>query len=117
MAVLAAVGLFLTGLARADHMAGGEVKEIIIKIETKDGTQWYRLGKDLEEIDINEGDYVNFDYADDTIESIEVEEEGEESQGSSQSAWTRFRTQVRPPVPWRFALRAAGRNHSSRQRR
>jgi hypothetical protein len=82
---VAAVGLFLTGLARADHMAGGEVKEIIIKIETKDGTQWYRLGKDLEEIDIHEGDYVSFDYADDTIESIEVEEEGAESQGSSQS--------------------------------
>ena len=83
LVVAAAVGLFLTGLARADD-AGGEVKEIIIKIETKDGVQWYRLGEDLEEIDIHAGDYVSFDYADDTIESIEVEEEAE-NQGSSQS--------------------------------
>ena len=83
LAVVAAASLFLTGLARADD-AGGQIKEIIIKIETKDGAQWYRLGKDLEEIDIHEGDYVSFDYADDTIESIEVEE-GAESQGSSQS--------------------------------
>ncbi len=83
LAVVAAVVLFLTGLARADD-AGGEVKEIIIKIETKDGVQWYRLGEDLEEIDIHAGDYVSFDYADDTIESIEVEEEAE-NQGSSQS--------------------------------
>ena len=80
---VAAVSLFLTGLARADD-TGGQVKEIIIKIETKDGAQWYRLGKDLEEIDIHEGDYVIFDYADDTIESIEVEEKTE-SQDSSQS--------------------------------
>ncbi len=80
---MAAASLFLTGLARADD-AGGQIKEIIIKIETKDGAQWYRLGEDLEEIDIHEGDYVSFDYADDTIESIEVEEEAE-NQGSSQS--------------------------------
>jgi hypothetical protein len=73
------LGLFLTGLARADD-AGGRVKEIIIKIETDDGVQWYRLGKDLEEIDIHEGDYVQFDYADDTIEGIEVEEGATESQ-------------------------------------
>ncbi len=68
---VAAMSLFLTDLARADHI-DGRVKEIIIKIETKDGIQWYRLGKNLKAIDINEGDYVNFDYADDTIESIEV---------------------------------------------
>jgi hypothetical protein len=83
LVVAAAVGFFPTGFARADH-ASGQVREIIIKIETKDGVQWYRLGEDLEEIDIHEGDYVSFDYADDTIESIEVEEEGAESQGSTQ---------------------------------
>ena len=83
LVVAAAVGFSPTGFARADH-ASGQVKEIIIKIETKDGVRWYRLGEDLEEIDIHAGDYVSFDYADDTIESIEVEEEGAESQGSSQ---------------------------------
>ncbi len=83
LVVAAAVVFFPTGFARADH-ASGHVREIIIKIETKDGVQWYRLGEDLEEIDIHAGDYVSFDYADDTIESIEVEEEAE-NQGSSQS--------------------------------
>jgi hypothetical protein len=43
---------------------GGEVKEIIIKIQTEDGEKWFRLGKDLEAINIHEGDYVQFDYAD-----------------------------------------------------
>jgi hypothetical protein len=38
LAVVAAMSLFLTGLARADD-AGGRVKEIIIKIETDDGVQ------------------------------------------------------------------------------
>lgn len=52
----------------------GKVEEIIIKIQTKEGVKWYRLGKDLERIEIKEGDYVHFDYADDdTIEAIEVE--------------------------------------------
>ena len=84
LATVAAVSLFLTGLTRA-YQVGGQVKEIIIKIETEDGAQWYRLGKDLKQIDIHEGDYVIFDYADDTIESIEVEKEAPESQGSTQS--------------------------------
>ena len=52
----------------------GEVKEIIIKIETEDGTRWYSLGTDLLRIDIRKGDILRFNYADDTIESIEVEE-------------------------------------------
>ena len=52
----------------------GEVKEIIIKIETEDGTRWYSLGTDLLKIDIQKGDVLRFNYADDTIESIEVEE-------------------------------------------
>ena len=56
----------------------GKVEEIIIKIQTKEGAKWYRIGKDLEKIEIKEGDYVHFDYADDdTIESIEAEPEGE----------------------------------------
>ncbi len=87
LVVAAAVVFFPTGFARAGH-ASGQVKGIIIKIETKDGVQWYRLGEDLEEIDIHAGDYVSFDYADDTIDSIEVEEEeeeGAESRDSSQS--------------------------------
>ena len=52
----------------------GEVTEIIIKIETPDGPRWYSLGADLSTIDIRKGAIVRFNYADDTIESIEVED-------------------------------------------
>ena len=54
--------------------AQGEVTEIIIKIETPDGPRWYSLGADLSTIDIRKGDVVRFNYADDTIESVEVED-------------------------------------------
>jgi hypothetical protein len=70
-----AAAFVLTSPASADE-AVGEVKEIIIKIQTADGPRWYALGKDLKEIDINEGDVVQFNYADDTIESIEVQDVG-----------------------------------------
>lgn len=73
VAAAAAAGLVLAAPSFAAD-EGGQVKEIIIKIQTKDGENWYRLGKDLKVIDIHEGDYVQFDYADDdTIEAIEVE--------------------------------------------
>lgn len=52
------------------HHDSGEVKEVIVKIQTKDGVKWYKLGKDMTPVDIKPGDYVDFDYADDTIESI-----------------------------------------------
>ena len=61
----------------APAMAGeaqGEVQEIIIKIQTPDGPRWYSLGSDLSKIDIRKGAVVRFNYADDTIESIDVEE-------------------------------------------
>jgi hypothetical protein len=54
--------------------ATGEVKEIIIKIETPEGPRWYSLGSDLSKIDIRKGTILRFNYADDTIEAIEVEE-------------------------------------------
>jgi hypothetical protein len=44
----------------ADHLHG-EVQEIIIKIETEDGVKWYQVGKDMELINIREGDRVHFD--------------------------------------------------------
>lgn len=63
---------------------GGQVQEIIIKIRTKDGEKWYRLGKDLEAINIHEGDYVQFDYADDdTIEAIEVQQGSPQTENST----------------------------------
>jgi hypothetical protein len=67
----------MTAALAAPAMAGdatGEVKEIIIKIETPDGPRWYSLGSDLSKIDIGKGAVVRFNYADDTIEAIEVEE-------------------------------------------
>jgi hypothetical protein len=73
MALAVVLSFALGGPALADE-AAGEVKEIIIKIQTPDGPRWYVLGKDLKAIDIHEGDFVQYDYADDTIESIEVQE-------------------------------------------
>jgi hypothetical protein len=60
--------------------AAGHVQEIIVKIQTADGVKWYKLGKELEPINIKEGDYVRFDYADDAIESITVEPAAEAAQ-------------------------------------
>jgi hypothetical protein len=54
--------------------AKGEVQEIIIKIQTPDGPRWYSLGSDLSKIDIRKGAVVRYNYEDDTIESIDVEE-------------------------------------------
>ncbi len=83
LAVLASVTAAGVGPTAAGE-AIGEVREIIIKIETPEGPRWYRLGTDLLEIDISEGSVVRFNYADDTIESIEVEEVTPESDSSQQ---------------------------------
>jgi len=72
-AVTAAMTVVGAMPAMADE-ARGEVQEIIIKIETADGPRWYSLGTDLSKIDVGKGAVVRFDYSDDTIESIEVEE-------------------------------------------
>lgn len=63
------VGLVFSFAVNADD-ASGQVKEVLIKIETSDGVKWYKLGEDMEPVDIKAGDYVTFDYADDTIEEI-----------------------------------------------
>lgn len=85
---VALVAAFFAGMSLAAPVLaadeGGQVKEIIIKIQTEDGEKWFRLGKDLKAIDIHEGDYVQFDYADDdTIEAIEVEEGSSQEQSST----------------------------------
>ena len=72
--LLAAMVAMTTALA-VPAMAGeakGEVKEIIIKIQTPEGPRWYSLGSDLSKIDIGKGAIVRFNYSDDTIEAIEV---------------------------------------------
>jgi len=73
MATMTAMTAALIVPAIADE-ATGEVKEIIIKIETPDGPRWYSLGTDLSKIDIRKGAVVRYNYADDTIETIDVEE-------------------------------------------
>ena len=73
MATMTAMTAALIVPAIADE-ATGEVKEIIIKIETPEGPRWYSLGTDLSKIDIRKGAVVRFNYADDTIEAIDVEE-------------------------------------------
>ena len=58
----------------------GEVAEIIVKINTPEGPKWFRLGKDVESIDVTEGKAVQFDYLGDSIEAITVKpEESSES--------------------------------------
>ncbi len=64
-----AVAVAFSFAANADDISG-QVKEVLIKIETSDGVKWYKLGEDMEAVDIKAGDYVTFDYADDTIEEI-----------------------------------------------
>jgi len=68
IAVMAA-GLVFSFAVNADDLSG-QVKEVLIKIETSDGVKWYKLGEEMEAVDIKSGDYVTFDYADDTIEEI-----------------------------------------------
>jgi hypothetical protein len=77
LAVLAPIITAMTAASVAPAIADeqkGEVQEIIIKIQTPDGPRWYSLGTDLSKIDIRKGAVVRFNYADDTIESIDVEE-------------------------------------------
>jgi hypothetical protein len=73
LAVMASLAMAVTAPSIADE-ARGEVKEIIIKIETADGPRWFSLGTDLSKIDLRKGAILRFNYADDTIESIEVED-------------------------------------------
>ena len=69
--------LAMLALANPGHTADdrGTVSEILVKIDTKDGPRWFKLGKDMKltPAEFSEGDYVQFDYADDgTIESLDV---------------------------------------------
>jgi hypothetical protein len=73
LVAVASMAVTVAGPAPAGD-AQGEVTEIIIKVETPEGPRWYSLGADLSTIDIRKGTTVRFNYADDTIESIEVEE-------------------------------------------
>ena len=70
---LASMALAVTGPAMAEE-ATGVVKEIIIKVETPDGPRWFSIGADLSKIDVRKGAVIRFNYADDTIDGIEVEE-------------------------------------------
>lgn len=67
--VVVACAVAFSFAANADSKTG-QVKEVMIKIETKDGVKWYKLGADMKPVDIKSGDHVTFDYADDTIEEI-----------------------------------------------
>ncbi len=73
LAAMACMAMAIAGPVVAEE-AKGEVQEIIIKIQTPEGPRWYSLGSDLSKIDIRKGAVVRFNYADDTIEAIDVEE-------------------------------------------
>ena len=71
--VCALAGLALVLPTAAVGQAGsGQVQEVLIKVRTDEGDKWYRLGESLEPADVRPGNYINFDYADDTIESISI---------------------------------------------
>jgi hypothetical protein len=73
--LLAAAALVLgyTTPSLATH-AKGEVKEIIIRIQTEEGEKFYRVGEDVELLEIRPGARVDFDYSDDdVVESIKPE--------------------------------------------
>lgn len=66
---LAALALALPTAAGA-QAESGQVQEVLIKVRTDEGDKWYRLGDSLEPTDVRPGNYIQFDYADDTIETI-----------------------------------------------
>jgi len=73
LAAITLIAVTVTGPAFAEEKKG-EVQEIIIKIQTPEGPRWYTLGADLSKVDIRKGAVIRFNYADDTIDNIEVEE-------------------------------------------
>jgi len=73
LAAIALIAVAITGPASAAEKKG-EIQEIIIKIQTPEGPRWYTLGADLSKVDIRKGTVIRFNYADDTIDNIEVEE-------------------------------------------
>jgi hypothetical protein len=73
LAAIALIAVTVTEPASAEEKKG-EVQEIIIKIQTPEGPRWYTLGADLSKVDIRKGTVIRFNYADDTIDNIEVEE-------------------------------------------
>ena len=75
--------------ANADSKTG-QVKEVMIKIETKDGVKWYKLGADMKPVDIKSGDHVTFDYADDTIDEITTtDSSGDDTKGKQPEVKTK----------------------------
>jgi hypothetical protein len=66
---LAALAVALPTVAEA-QADSGQVQEVLIKVRTDEGVKWYRLGEGLEPADVRPGHYIEFDYADDTIETI-----------------------------------------------
>lgn len=75
--ILAVAMFYLAAPAYADH-GEGEVNAVLVQIQTKDGLKWFKLGENAKPVELKAGDYVHFDYADDTIEELEVEEPASE---------------------------------------
>lgn len=69
LCTLAAFALVLPSAA-SSQTESGEVQEVLIKVRTDEGDRWYRLGETLEAVDVRPGNYIQFDYADDTIEAV-----------------------------------------------
>lgn len=59
-------------LAAQTNSDGAEGPVMVIRINTPDGPRWYRLGAEIEAVDVTEGRVVQFDYLGDDIEAITV---------------------------------------------
>ena len=63
----------------------GKVVETIVKIMTPEGPKWFKLGADVEVVDVTEGNVIRFNYQGDSIEAIEVLPDGTPVEDASEN--------------------------------
>lgn len=78
--MMKSLGFLVTALAlavplpmAAQTAAGTDAAtRIIIKINTPEGPKWFRLGDEVEQVDVTDGKVVEFNYQGDSIEATTV---------------------------------------------
>jgi len=79
--------VFAPALAPAQQaQTEGVINETLIKIETPEGTRYYRLGEGVEMVDVTKGRAVRFNYEAGTIDAIEVTPDGAPVEAGDDSA-------------------------------
>jgi len=73
----AATMLITPAIASAQTAQGsGKAPDVIIKVNTPEGPKWYRLGEQVEILDVTKGEVKNFSYANETVDATKVTPEG-----------------------------------------